>query len=436
MPSSLRHRRPRELGRSPARRSLLCALLLTLPGGAAHAQSSGAGPSPDEPTPAPTKRMTVPRPIYTEPDSTQILVDSIELIEREYVDGDVSREELVEAALRGIVEHLNRRATRAGNPGGNALLTRREVGRLTDSLSGEATGIGILGRPVSSGGIEVLRVFSEAPAGRAGLRPGDRIAAIDDRPVLGLEGFSLLRGEQGSAVRLSVVRETTGEAAAPQTLEVRVVRSRYRVASVEADQLDGGIGYLKLMSLSRGASEDVAGALLDFQRGDCWGAILDLRGNPGGSLDEARRIAEMFVPAGQRLLTLQTNAGESAVVASGEVLWTGPLIVITNRGTASAAEALTAALKSNNRLVLGEPTAGRGLGESIFPLPSGGALRLATARYKTPDGQSWLGHGVQPNVYVGSDAVMDPNEPCDAQLRNAIMILKSLKPADRLSPEP
>lgn len=436
MHPTLRPRQQHAPRRRPARRSLVCALLAGVFAGpaVAVAQSDAGGPVRDDAL-SPARRMTVPQPPHAD-DARQILLDSIDLIEREYVEGDVTREELVEAALRGIVEHLNRRAARAGNPGVNSLLSRREVGRLTDSLSGEATGIGILGRPMTSGGIEVLRVFSEAPAGRAGLRPGDRIAAIDDRPVLGLEGFSLLRGEHGSPVRLSVVRQQGDTEVGAQTLEVKVIRSRYRVAAVEANELDGGIGYLKVMSLTRGASEDVAGALLDFQQASCWGAVLDLRGNPGGSLDEARRIAEMFVPAGQRLLTLQTNNGESPVVANGEVLWTAPLIVITDRGTASASEALTAALKANNRLVLGEPTAGRGLGESIFPLPTGGALRLATARYKTPAGDTWIGAGVQPNVYVGSDAIMDPNEPFDAQLRNAIMILQSLRPAPRLSPEP
>lgn len=439
MSFGLRHRQCVVPRRTPGHRSLALALLAAVIAAPASAiaQSSAAGPTPDD-TLAPENRMAVPRPSYAGArDATEILVDSIDLIQREYVDDDVTREELVEAALRGIVEHLNRRAVRAGNPGVNALLSRREMGRLTDSLSGEATGIGILGRPLSSGGIEVLRVFSEAPAGKAGIRPGDRIAAIDDRPVIGLEGFSLLRGEQGAPVRLSVVRESTnGVDSSEQRLEVKVIRSRYRVAAVEANELDGGIGYLKVMTLTRAASEDVAGALLDFQQVGCWGAILDLRGNPGGSLHEARKIAEMFVPAGQPLLTLQTNSGESAVLANGEVLWTGPLIVIINRGTASASEALAAALKANNRLLLGEPTAGRGLGESIFPLPTGGALRLATARYKTPGGESWLGKGVQPNVYVGSEAVLDPTEPFDAQLRNAIMILQSLRPAERLSPLP
>lgn len=352
----------------------------------------------------------------------EILEDALGLIETEYVDAGISREELVEAALRGIVEHLNRRSMKTGSPPGNALLTRRDVGRLTDSLSGEATGIGVVARPVSAGGIEIQRVFPATPAAKAGLQPGDRIAAIDGYPITGLEAFALLRGTDSAPVRLQVVRAGAAPEATP--LEVKVVRSRYRFSTVRSGILDGDIGYVSVGGLSRGAADDVAGALLEFgNTASVWAVVIDLRGNPGGSLHEATRLAEMFTKPGAALFQIQTRSDRTqTITSSGEQLWQGPIAVLVDTSTASACEALAAALQSNGAILVGERTAGRGLGESIFPLPTGGALRLATARYRTAEGKSWIGRGLTPESEV-ADAPLDPRAPLDPQLENALRIL-------------
>ncbi len=363
-----------------------------------------------------------------EVEPSRVLEESLALIEREYFDAGVTREELVEAALRGIVEHLNRRAARAGHPPINALLSRREVARLQQAIAGEVTGIGVLARP-GPDGIEVLQVFAGSPAGRAGLRPGDRIAAIDDRQTAqgGMDVFGLLRGDVGSKVSLSVVREAGSEH--PTNFAVKLVRGRYHVNSVVARMLDNDVGYLRVGGFSRGTYDEVADSLLAFREQGAWGVVLDLRGSPGGALESATAIAGLFVTPGRPLLQIQRREEDPHVLsAEGEVLWTGPLAVLVDGGTAASAEALASALKENERaLLVGDRTAGRGLAESVFALPTGGALRLATARYASITGRSWVHGGLEPDSPI-VHAPLDPLDPIDPQLRAALTIMARFRP--------
>ena len=351
-----------------------------------------------------------------------MIEEALSLIEREYYDAGVTREDLVEAAVRGMVDHLNKRAQRSGQPAVNAVLSRRDMTRLTDSMSGRVTGIGVLAKP-SSAGIEVLQVFEGSPAGRAGLHPGDRIAAVNDVRVVGggADAFSLLRGDDGTPVRLSVVRD----AGSPRetSLELKLVRGRYTVSAVTSRMLDDEVGYLRIATFTRGSADDVAGNILALRDQGAWGLIVDLRGNPGGSLDEATRIAGMFIEPGRPLLQIQGREGAQPVTAAGEVLWgsPSPVTVLVDGGTASAAEALASALQTNERaLLVGERTAGRGLGESIFPLPGGGAMRIATARFADAYGGTWIARGLTPDSPIHG-ATLDPTE--DPPLRAALTIM-------------
>lgn len=401
------------------------AMALFLTAGAGRTQNAPAGPAPAATPPdAPPADVgpMLPERNALERARDRLLVESLDLIEREYVEAGVTREELIEAALRGMVDHLNRRAAAQGNPGVNAVLTRREVANLKQSMAGRVTGIGVLARATGEG-IEVLRVFPESPAGKAGLRTGDLISAVDDIAVAGApDAFQLLRGPDGVPVRLSVVRGAGS--ATPSTLDVKIMRAPYQVSTVVSRVLDEEVGYLRISAFTRGSAEDVAGALLAFREQGLWGVVLDLRGNGGGSLDEATRVAGMFIDAGQPLVQIQTRAGApQTIAAAGEVFWSSPLpvTVLVDGGTASAAEALASALQTSERgLLIGERTAGRGLGESVFQLPTGGALRLATARYADANGLPWLRKGLLPDTPVAAVS-LEPNE--DPQLRTALTIM-------------
>lgn len=410
------------------------AVALFLSAGAGRTQTAPATPSPtatppDRPAPGrggidgagPPAPVPAPEGSSLERSRDRILVESLDLIEREYVEAGVTREELIEAALRGMVDHLNRRAAAQGNAGVNAVLTRRDVANLKQSMAGRVTGIGVLAR-ASEDGIEVLRVFPDSPAGKAGLRSGDRILAVDDTAVAGTDAFNLLRGRDGVPVRLSVTRDAGTPA--QSTLELKLVRAPYQVSTVVSRVLDEEVGYLRISAFTRGSSEDAAGALLAFREQGLWGVVLDLRGNGGGSLDEATRVAGMFIDPGQPLVQIQTRAGDPQTIsAAGEVLWSSPLpvTVLVDGGTASAAEALASALQTSERgLLIGERTAGRGLGESVFQLPTGGALRLATARYADANGLPWLRKGLLPDTPVAAVS-LEPND--DPQLRTALTIM-------------
>jgi|SRR5579859_1202753 len=355
-------------------------------------------------------------------DADAVLRQSIDLIQREYYDAGVTREELVEAALQGMVDHLNYRAAKAGNRPVNAVLSRAEMGRLTAAISGEGVGLGVLARR-STEGVQVLQVFDGSPAGKAGLRAGDHITAIDDRSLADgddAELFGLLRGDDGSAVRLSVLR-TPGD-----TFELKVTRGRYRVAAVHSQMLEGDIGYLRLASLARGTADQVAGCLSSLRTQGAAAILLDLRGNGGGSLDEATAVASMFLEPGKPVVQIMGRTGPQTLSASGDILWSGYTTVLVDRGTASAAEALASALQADGKRLFGESTAGLGLGESVFTLPAGGGLRLATARYASPSGESWIARGLKPDVPVEA---VDPEHPAsDPQLQVALATMRSFKP--------
>ncbi|HVO30618.1 MAG TPA: S41 family peptidase [bacterium] len=387
---------------------------------------TAATPPPAQPR-APVESRTTYR--AAQPDDSAVLFeDTLDLVQQEYVDENVSREELVEAALQGIVEHLNKRAQKDGQPPVNALLTRRDLGRLSDSMNGEQSGIGMLARS-SADGLDVLQVVADSPAAKAGLRAGDRIRSVDGVTVSsGGDLFNALRGEEGTPVRLGVMREpgTPHE----QTLDLKITRGRFRVSPVLSRVLEHDTGYIRVTSFTHGTADDVAGDLLSLRDVGISGVILDLRGNPGGSLEEALRIAGMFVEPAEPLLQIVGRNGDAQVVQSeGERLWRGQLAVLVDHATASAAEVLATALHDRgNAVLVGEKTAGKAVGESIFTIPGGGALRLATARYLAWNGHewvSWAGAGLSPDS--PSPALsLDPGEPLDPPLRSALTLMQKL----------
>lgn len=408
----------------------LAALALTSPVSLASAAGLPTPAPKPATTSAPLQEATRSSYRAAEPDeAARAIEEAVDLIEQEYVDGSVTRAELVEAAMRGIVEHLNRRAQRDGQPAVNSLLSRRDVARLSDSMSGQQSGIGVLARP-GEHGLDVLQVFNDSPASKAGIKAGDHIRAVNDRTVsASADLFNLLRGDDGSTVRLSVVRDSAATGESPATLDVKIVRGRYRVSPVVSHVLENDLGYVRIAAFMRGTADDVAGDLLAFRESGVWGVVLDLRGNSGGSLEEAMKIASMFFDTGEPLLQIVGRSGEAQLVESeGERFWSGPVTVLVDGNTASAAEALASALQTHERgLLVGERTAGKGLGESIFGLPGGGALKLATARYTSAAGRAWAGRGLTPDSAVTS-VILEPGEPLDPALRAALNIMARFHP--------
>ncbi|MDR7410077.1 MAG: S41 family peptidase [Armatimonadota bacterium] len=286
------------------------------------------------------------------------------------------------------------------------------------------TGIGIL-LLTKDGKFYARLVFSGSPAQRAGLRPFDRILAIDGVSTEGMtvgDVSSRIRGPQGTAVTLTVRRP--GQ---PAPLVVSVVREPIVVPSVEWAVLDGQVGYVRLGQFNQGSSARLARAVGELQQQGIRGLVLDLRGNPGGFVSELNRVAELFLPRGVVVYTLESReeGRRSYVTRSGPMLDAAlPMVVLVDDDTASAAELLSAALRDHGRAPLvGVRTAGAVLVSVTFPLPEGAGLSVAIARMLTPRGEELEGWGIQPDVQVDL-TVADLDSGTDSQLLRGLALIR------------
>ncbi|HYJ80173.1 MAG TPA: S41 family peptidase, partial [Longimicrobiaceae bacterium] len=236
----------------------------------------------------------------------------------------------------------------------------------------------------------VMRVYPQTPAAGAGVRVGDRIVEVDGARVTGLaldRVTARLLGPPGTTVRVALVRR---DAAGPVRVEAR--RAVVHVPVVPyALMLEGGIGYVPLDRFSETSAEEVARAVAGLRKVGARAFIVDLRGNGGGSLDQSIRISNLFVKKGQEILRVVYRNAPTEVYRAGEepLLVGEPVVVLTDEGTASAAEIVAGALQDHDRAaVIGEPTFGKGLVQDLFQLDGGWALKLTTGKWYTPSGRS------------------------------------------------
>jgi carboxyl-terminal processing protease len=235
----------------------------------------------------------------------------------------------------------------------------------------------------------VLLPLPGSPAFRAGLRPGDTISAVDGKPTEGLaidQVRDMLRGPKGTTVQVSINREGSDVA-----LQFAITRDEISRRSVDqAFMIRPGVGYLHIGSFSETTNDELTEALGTFERNGLKGMILDLRNNPGGLLQEAVDVSDHFLDKNQLIVyhygrRSKEKRYHALKGASGEEY---PLVVLINRQTASAAEIVTGALQDHDRaLVMGEPSFGKGLVQTVYPLSEHAGLALTTARYYTPSGR-------------------------------------------------
>lgn len=339
-------------------------------------------------------------------------------VEAEF-DGELPEDKaLTYAAIRGMLDTLDDDFTRFAPPD--------VAERMREDLQGSFEGIGAFVRENDEGLTEIVRPMDGQPADLAGLRAGDVVIGVDGESVVGMsleEVIALIRGPEGSEVRLEIRREGREE-----PFEVTVTRERIDIPVIESEMLEDQIAYVRLTSFNRNAEEQLREVLAQLLAENPRGLILDLRDNPGGFLDQSIAVADIFLEEGvvlfERSSTLDID--EAYQSGSGDQAEEIPLAVLINAGSASASEIVAGAIQDRSRGVLiGETTFGKGSVQQSHTLSDGSELRVTIARWYTPDDESIDGQGIVPDIEVETPDNLGGEE--DVQLQRAIDYFSSLE---------
>lgn len=326
----------------------------------------------------------------------ELLAEVMARVKNDYVDS-VSDEELLQGAIRGMVQALDPHSE---------FLDAEEYADIRISSTGNYTGIGVE-VSLDQGGIRIVAPFDDTPAQRAGILPGDFIISIDgddvDQSHLS-EAVTRLRGKANTYVNLAIVRDGVD-----QPINFTLQRSDVRVTSVRAELLDNGIGYVRVSQFNESTANDLKRTLKQLRRrheDQLGGLVLDLRNNPGGVLEAAVQVSDLFLADGVIVSARGRNARDKFVHTArrGDVLDGAPLVILINGGSASASEIVAGALSDHNRATLvGTTSYGKGSVQTVMPLAGGNAIKLTTSRYFTPSGLSIHETGIEPDYLVTAD---------------------------------
>ncbi len=315
---------------------------------------------------------------------------------------EVDDHTLMNAAIRGMLSKLDPHS---------AYMEADEFRQLDDDSRGRYSGIGVE-VAIKDKHIKVMSIMDDGAASRAGLVAGDIITAIDHKSVRGgnlREAISTLRGEAGTEVAVTVEHEN-GEVS-----EHTLTRDYVPVASVFSRPLDTDFGYFQITHFTRKSADELKEQIAymqDLHGGPMTGVVLDLRSNPGGVLKPAVTIADGFLDQGKIVFTRGRSENQLEYSAHpGQWLPDTPIVVLVNRGSASASEVLAGALQDHERAVIvGERTLGKGSVQSVLNLRNGAGIRLTTARYYTPSGRSIQAEGIQPDVELPALKIIDSKD--------------------------
>lgn len=362
---------------------------------------------------------TSPGETYSKADRLKPISDVMNLIEERYVK-DVNHDKLIEGAIKGMVESLD-------DPYSVYMPTDQFQDFIT-TINGSFGGVGIsLGFDEKTGSVVVVSPIEETPAHKAGILPKDTIVKVDDVDLDGKnldEAVKLLRGEKGTKVTVYIKR--AGE---KDLLKFKLVRDNIRVKTVKHEVMDNNIGYIKITSFDSQTHKDFKAALAKLKISGVQGLILDLRNNPGGSLDESVKIADEILGQGLIVYTEDKNKNKLEEFYSDDNKISVPLVVLINENSASASEIVAGAIQDHKAgTLVGMKTYGKGSVQELEPFENGAGLKITIARYYIPSGRSIDGVGVMPDVKVELENNINPFDiprEKDAQLQKAMEILNS-----------
>jgi carboxyl-terminal processing protease len=323
----------------------------------------------------------------------KIFSEALNEIQKKYVE-EKDPKELIYGAIRGMMSTLDPHST---------FLTPEELKELEIETTGKFSGIGIE-ITLKDGVLTVVSPIEGSPADRAGLAPGDKILQIDEKSTKNMtlnEAVRMIRGPKGTKVQLLILHEGAKE---PQ--KYVIVRDVIPIRSVKSKMLEDGYGYIRISSFQEKTTEDFLAALTKLEsssKDGLKGLVLDLRNDPGGLLNEAVKIADVFLESGV-IVSIQGRTKEQSqkfTAQPNKVPRRYPLVVLVNEGSASASEIVAGALQDQKRaIILGMPTFGKGSVQTIIPLEDNSGIKLTTARYFTPSGRSIQAKGITPDIII------------------------------------
>lgn len=304
---------------------------------------------------------------------------------------NVDDETFYEGQLKGTVAAL-------GDPY-SQYFSSEEMKKFMESTRGKFYGIGVQVGPGEDNFITVIAPIKGSPAERAGIKTGDKIITVNDKEYMASdmeEAVKHIKGDKGTKVTLGIL--TKGK---DGLKKVVVERDEIKVESIISKVMDQDIGYIGVTQFEEETGEDFGKALADLETKGIKGLVLDLRGNPGGILDEAVTMSDLLLPKANIVSAKDRAGGEVFSYDSDENQVEIPIVVLINRGSASASEIVAGALKDNKRAKLvGDRTYGKGVVQTLIPLTGGAGLKLTTSEYFTPSGVNIDGKGIEPDIKV------------------------------------
>lgn len=325
----------------------------------------------------------------------EFMNEMINYVDRNFK-GDVDSEKLMNSAFDGIFEATDKYSE---------YYTSEEYKSFTDRTSGVFGGVGITIQS-ESGYLRVVSPIDGTPGARSGIRPGDMIVEVNGEDIkdqVSSEVIKKIKGEPGTDVILGIRRE--GEF---DVINFTITREIIVVHPVEAEIIEGNIGYIKLKEFNDNSAKDFQDTLLNQMNKDIKGLVIDLRNNPGGSLQQVLEIADFFVPEGEAIVRIDYQAKTDRVYNSEMVNIKIPLVVLVNEGSASASEILASAIQDNKTgIIVGTKSYGKGTVQSVTDMGDYGAFKLTVAEYLSSGNNKINGIGVIPDVVIKNPEAED-----------------------------